>query len=57
MIGIHCDHETCDTWQRAESAVLAWFIVSAGERTWHFCSKDHLMLWAADSEPTVVVAL
>lgn len=51
MIGIHCDREGCDTWQRAESAVLSWLVVSDGELLWHFCTKDHLMLWAANSEP------
>lgn len=54
MIGVHCDYDGCDTWQRAESAT-SWFVVASDDRMWHLCSKDHLMLWAANSEPVVVV--
>lgn len=46
----HCDYEGCDAWARVGGdGVLDWFVLSCpragGRSDWHFCCRDHLMLW------------
>jgi hypothetical protein len=46
----HCDYDDCDAWARQGSdGARDWFVITsprnAARRAWHFCSRDHLMLW------------
>jgi hypothetical protein len=46
-IAWHCDFEGCDEWaSRGSDEARDWVITTHMDgRTWHFCSKAHLMMW------------
>lgn len=57
VIGIHCDAEGCDSWQRYESDMpVFWTLTAPDEEEAHFCSLDHVMQYAAaNSEPNEII--
>lgn len=61
MYARHCDRDQCDSWQRLDTTQPQFITVTCphtwGQPEFHFCSLDHLMLWAAaHSVPTEVVS-
>lgn len=56
MLARHCDRDGCDTWQRLDTDLPNHFWdVTQDDTTNHFCSKDCLLHWAADSEPVETI--
>jgi hypothetical protein len=60
MKALHCDKAGCDTWRTADTIQSDEFYTLTSDHQFerHFCTLEHLMLWAArHSEPTEEMAV